>query len=120
MKVYIGERTSKGCEVWVLESTVEGMTRKPLEHVVLHSPDGFEWGYGGSGPSELALSLLLDLLNETTHIGSQAWDLHHAFTKNVVAGFNQEGFCISAEAVKSWVRTQQERKVSNGKDRETL
>lgn len=26
-----------------------------------HSPDGFQWGYGGSGPSQLALAILLDL-----------------------------------------------------------
>lgn len=24
------------------------------------SPDGFEWGYGGSGPAQLALAILLD------------------------------------------------------------
>src|SRR5687767_12302156 len=24
-----------------------------------HSPDGFNWGYGGSGPAQLALALLL-------------------------------------------------------------
>ena len=26
-----------------------------------HSPDGFEWGYSGSGPAQLALALLLDV-----------------------------------------------------------
>ena len=25
---------------------------------VLHSPTGFEWGYGGRGPAELALNIL--------------------------------------------------------------
>jgi hypothetical protein len=25
-----------------------------------HSPDGFEWGYGGSGPAQLALAILLE------------------------------------------------------------
>lgn len=25
-----------------------------------HSPTGFEWGYGGSGPAQLALALMLD------------------------------------------------------------
>jgi len=25
-----------------------------------HSPDGFEWGYGGSGPAQLALAILID------------------------------------------------------------
>ncbi|RYC66318.1 DUF6166 domain-containing protein [Spirosoma sordidisoli] len=27
-----------------------------------HSPDGFAWGYGGSGPAQLALAVLIDLL----------------------------------------------------------
>ena len=27
--------------------------------LVNHSPDGFNWGYGGSGPAQLALALLL-------------------------------------------------------------
>ncbi len=25
-----------------------------------HSPDGFSWGYGGSGPAQLALAILAD------------------------------------------------------------
>lgn len=25
-----------------------------------HSPDGFQWGYGGSGPAQLALALVAD------------------------------------------------------------
>lgn len=28
-----------------------------------HSPDGFNWGYGGSGPAQLALSLTLEVLD---------------------------------------------------------
>lgn len=27
-----------------------------------HSPDGFNWGYGGSGPAQLALAILLEYL----------------------------------------------------------
>jgi len=26
-----------------------------------HSPDGFNWGYGGSGPAQLALAVMLKL-----------------------------------------------------------
>jgi hypothetical protein len=33
-------------------------TTTDLHHVVRHSPDGLEWGYMGSGPHDLALSLL--------------------------------------------------------------
>jgi len=29
-----------------------------------HSPSGFEWGYGGSGPAQLALALLLDYTDD--------------------------------------------------------
>lgn len=36
----------------------------PLPHLVRHSPDGFEYGYGGSGPSDLARSIVGDLLGE--------------------------------------------------------
>lgn len=31
----------------------------PSQRVFNHSPDGFAWGYGGSGPAQLALALLL-------------------------------------------------------------
>ncbi len=26
-----------------------------------HSPDGFNWGYGGSGPAQLALAIMLKI-----------------------------------------------------------
>ncbi len=37
----------------------------PLPHLVKHSPDGFAWGYGGSGPSDLARSMLMHHLTES-------------------------------------------------------
>jgi len=36
-------------------------TCKPLQHVLRHSPDGFEFGYSGSGPADLALSIATEL-----------------------------------------------------------
>jgi hypothetical protein len=35
---------------------------RPLYHAVDSSPTGYSWGYGGSGPHDLARSLLLDRL----------------------------------------------------------
>jgi len=29
-----------------------------------HSPDGFAWGYGGSGPAQLALAVMLEVKGE--------------------------------------------------------
>jgi hypothetical protein len=33
----------------------------PSQKVRNHSPDGFNWGYGGSGPAQLALAIMLKL-----------------------------------------------------------
>lgn len=40
---------------------VDGTPLHPAQSLLVmnHSPDGFSWGYGGSGPSQLALALLL-------------------------------------------------------------
>jgi hypothetical protein len=38
-----------------------------LTHHVKHSPTGFSWGYGGSGPAELARCILID------HLADDAW-----------------------------------------------
>jgi hypothetical protein len=35
-----------------------------LPHVVQHSPSGMNWGFGGSGPADLARSLLLHALGD--------------------------------------------------------
>lgn len=44
----------------------EPLDPKPSQKVFNHSPDGFNWGYGGSGPSQLSLAILLhEGLHET-------------------------------------------------------
>jgi predicted membrane GTPase involved in stress response len=50
-----------------------------------HSRD-FEWGYAGSGPSQLALAILLDYTREER----LALDHYRAFTRAVIAGLDQE------------------------------
>lgn len=35
-----------------------------LPHIVEHSPTGMEWGYAGSGPMDLALSLCVAVLGQ--------------------------------------------------------
>lgn len=36
-----------------------------LPHYVKHSPTGFSWGFAGSGPADLARSLLIDALGDS-------------------------------------------------------
>ena len=33
------------------------------QKVYNHSPDGFNWGYGGSGPAQLALAICLEMFD---------------------------------------------------------
>jgi len=71
MKIYYGKRRDDGtCTVFVAEESRPGIrdiiprelpTRLDLRN---HSPTGFGWGYGGSGPSQLALALLCDALGD--------------------------------------------------------
>jgi len=46
--------------------------------ILSHSPDGFAWGYGGSGPSQLALAVLLKLFGKDTALKNYQnfkWDI---------------------------------------------
>ena len=78
--------------------TAEGA---PLGHVVRHSPTGIEWGYGGSGPSDLALSVL------TAVVGTEAAERHYrALVAEVVARVLRPGGVMRADSVRAWVRRQ--------------
>ena len=43
-----------------------------LKHYVRHSPDGFEFGYSGSGPADLARSILIDYFKRDGYEESEA------------------------------------------------
>ncbi|WP_425455110.1 DUF6166 domain-containing protein [Actinoallomurus bryophytorum] len=60
--IYHGWPRPDGLGAAVIESPLR--TYRPLPHLVRHSPSGFNWGYDGNGPRDLALSLLTDALNE--------------------------------------------------------
>jgi len=61
MEIYKGKRLGPTMNLPEVEVTVNG---KPLKHQVYHSPTGFEWGYGGSGPADLARSIMWDHLGK--------------------------------------------------------
>lgn len=64
-----------------------------------HSPDGFSWGYEGSGPAQLALGLLLEETDEQT-----ARARYMKFKSNVVAGWPMNGeWETTSEEIKAWL-----------------
>src|ERR1051326_4717889 len=90
MKIYHGERRRDGtCSVWVAEDTQSGVHDVSLRELPMrldlrnHSPTGFEWGYGGSGPSQLALALLTDALGHD----EMALDYYQQFKWAAVSRF---------------------------------
>jgi hypothetical protein len=50
------------------------LTPSRSQAVVNHSPDGFNWGYGGSGPAHLALAIILALTGKSDGYQDFKWD----------------------------------------------
>jgi len=63
-----------------------------------HSPDGFNWGYGGSGPAQLALALLLE---ETG--ADEAQRRYQSFKFGVIAGLQRESWTLDSAAIQDWL-----------------
>lgn len=82
----------------VLWRTLEGEAHASIPHAARHSPTGIEWGYGGSGPADLALSVLLALTDEQT-----ANALYQRFKHEVVASVPEDGGVLRAADVRGWV-----------------
>ncbi len=65
-----------------------------------HSPDGFEWGYGGSGPADLALNIL------AAYIGREAAEkngLYQEFKWDFIAQMPYSGGTIKRDDVIMWL-----------------
>jgi hypothetical protein len=75
------------------------LSPKPSQKLWNHSPDGFQWGYGGSGPAQLALALLFDVTNDS----ELSVRLHQAFKRDFVAGWGEQ-WEISTEQINYWIK----------------
>lgn len=120
-KIYTGKRTKDGVEVRIIhpQEDIEGFVSGSLPHIPFHSPTGFEWGYGGSGPADLALAILVDFLDEhlpseswedptfSQRIGkSKAWRYHQPFKWAFVAGFADKWELYDTQ-IEQWLKEQE-------------
>ena len=88
-KHYRGQRIGGVLVVWV----VDGAAEYRLTHHVHHSPSGFECGYSGSGPADLALALAADVIGDEVdtvgifkgRVGRRAWSVHQALKNEIVS-----------------------------------
>ena len=87
-----------------------------IPHIVTHhSPTGFEFGYAGSGPADLALNICELMLNRSGHTGERmkcfdgdcwtlAFELHQKFKFEFIANSPREGCVIPYVKVQEWLR----------------
>lgn len=96
MFIFQGIRSSEGVFV-----TCNGAWFDPSESLKVrnHSPDGFNWGYGGSGPAQLALAILLKFLPTWA-----AEKLYQRFKAEVIAGLNSDGWLLTPDEVQAWTK----------------
>ena len=90
------------------------IVRTNVPHLVVHhSPNGFEFGYGGSGPADLALNVCQVYLNSIGYQGektecfdgacwSVAWILHQDFKRDFIASAPHKGISIPMAEIKAW------------------
>lgn len=100
------------------DTTGEVITNVPWS-VIDHSPTGFNWGYGGSGPADLALNILNAFVPPGTDglepvrcyrntCSRTAQRLHQQFKWEFIASMDVAGGQISANAIRDWINKHQE------------
>ncbi len=95
MKTYVGKICEDGAYRVVIEDERGGVSPLPLRlDLANKSPTGFSWGYGGSGPAQLALALLADAIGE-----KEALEVYQDFKRDYVAVLPAEWY-IPEEDVK--------------------
>lgn len=75
-------------EVWYNNQLISPIHSQAI---INHSPDGFNWGYAGSGPAQLALSVALIIFND-----NQLAMIYYQRLKNdIIAKLPQDDFDIN-------------------------
>ena len=101
----------------ILERTEDGRIRTNVPWLVRdHSPTGFNWGYAGSGPADLALNILEAVLRQTGYKGAKmtiqwnddtcfraAYAMHQKFKFEFIAGIPGGGGRIPMDRIRAWI-----------------
>ena len=95
MKIYSGKHTKMPDAQTIFVRDTEDMVYS-LKHIVKHSPDGMNFGYGGSGPSDTALSILTDCIGK-----ERAERLYPIFKNDYVATW-KHSFSITSDEIEAW------------------
>lgn len=79
----------------IMKRDQDGNAMTNVEHLhVHHSPTGFEWGYGGSGPAELARNICLQMFGND--------EGYQEFKEKYIATIQREGGEIPCNDIRTW------------------
>ncbi len=95
MKIYRGQRTTRGCQV-----TVNGEPLDPRLDLRTFSDQGFEWGYDGGAPRQLALAIIADHFADS----QTALQHHDKFRLNFLVGLRDDQWTLTSSDVDSALR----------------
>jgi len=98
MVVYKGLGHSEKAGGQLVVKNDDILSPAPSQKLWNHSPDGFNWGYQGSGCAQLALALLFDVTNDP----ELSVKLHQPFKREFVARW-EEDWEITSEEIKEWI-----------------
>jgi hypothetical protein len=97
--------------VWIKHDASEFWANLPLYlDEVNHSPTGFEWGYSGSGPSQLSYAILrsyyvfcakLDISEAIRKAKNNAFQFKGEF----VSRWHGDEWEVTSEQITAWLRT---------------
>ena len=89
------------CSRWRDDRT---LARPQSTQLIDHSPDGFNWGYSGSGPAQLAYALLLEVTDDE----QTALRYYQDFKWDVIANL-PPAWLIAESSILDWLKTKRER-----------
>lgn len=92
------------CDVYVVhEDGYMDELDKYLDEVN-HSPSGFAWGYGGSGPAQLAFAILAEMFDTQT-----AHTYYQDFKKEVISSLDQDAsWTLTADWINEWYENKED------------
>lgn len=89
MSTYMGIRQGE-----VTSVTVDGEPLPPRLDLRALSQEGFEWGYSGSGPYQLALAILAHELGDRRALGN-----YRSFCEVTIARLKQDHWVLEGEQI---------------------
>ena len=92
MKTYQAKRLPGGCSV-----TVDGAPLDQRIDLRQLSSSGFEWGYEGSGPQQLALAILADHFDDD----NSALTHHKVFMEVVISVMQSDEWTLTTEQIEN-------------------